>query len=64
MVCLRCRGEKDRAEKGKESPWSDVEGIVDLGGDPVLAGGLLKPFEQGGGACYRGKSWGSGDPVP
>ena len=24
-------GRKDRAEKGKESPWSDVEGIVDLG---------------------------------
>ena len=24
-------GRKDRAEKGKESSWSDVEGIVDLG---------------------------------
>ena len=24
-------GRKDRAEEGKESSWSDVEGIVDLG---------------------------------
>jgi hypothetical protein len=24
-------GRKDRAEKGKESSWSDVEGIIDLG---------------------------------
>ena len=24
-------GREDRAEKGKESPWSDMEGIVDLG---------------------------------
>ena len=24
-------GRKDRAEKGKESSWSNVEGIVDMG---------------------------------
>ena len=24
-------GRKDRAEEGKESSWSNVEGIVDLG---------------------------------